>query len=266
MLPNANPQLPSTALWGPVLAWILLETVAEAVDAGDTERAAAEVFDRLRLREPLAQAFHALGLEGEEGWRAAARIKALFRVECDLAESAPKQSVEKEKVREIVSKAGSIVAPAKPATGKKATAPIISAADLGIPAKLWSDPDICWLAGAHVSENKTYLVREPYEELLWWLQLPALLRMASAPTPNRADAARMSQMIERAHATLEGAEYRLDKLLVTDESETLTPDSQLLSKGVSADKEVTIGTVAPEEQFDAQPAEPVTLDEPANKP
>jgi hypothetical protein len=217
MLPNANPQLPSTALWGPVLAWILLETVAEAVDASHKERAAAEVFDRLRFREPLAQVFHALGLEGEEGWRAAARINALFRVECDLAESAPKQSVEK--TSEIVGKAGSIVAPSKPPSGAKTAVPVLSVEDLGIPVKLWSDPDICWLTGAHVSENKTYLVREPYEKLLWWLQLPLLMRMASAPEFNRADALRMSQKIDRAHATIEAAGYRLDKLLETTEPE-----------------------------------------------
>ena len=92
MLPNANPQGPSTALWGPVLAWIILKVTAEAIDSSQPERTAVEVFDRLRLREPVAQAFHALGLEGEEGWRAAARLKALLLVECENCESASKPS------------------------------------------------------------------------------------------------------------------------------------------------------------------------------
>ncbi len=39
---------------------------------------ALDLFDRLRLREPFAQAFGALGFEGEESWRVAARIKVLL--------------------------------------------------------------------------------------------------------------------------------------------------------------------------------------------
>ena len=41
-------------------------------------RVALDLFDRLRLREPFAQAFAALGFEGEEGWRVAARIKVVL--------------------------------------------------------------------------------------------------------------------------------------------------------------------------------------------
>ena len=40
------------------------------------ERAALDLFDRLRLRAPFAQAFAALGFDGEEGWRVAARLPA----------------------------------------------------------------------------------------------------------------------------------------------------------------------------------------------
>ncbi len=44
------------------------------------ERTALDLFDRLRLREPFAHAFAALGFEGEEAWRVAARIKVLLLI------------------------------------------------------------------------------------------------------------------------------------------------------------------------------------------
>jgi hypothetical protein len=72
MLPSPSPQLTATAMWGPVLGWCVLELLAESIDAENPERVALDLFDRLRLREPFAQAFAALGFEGEEGWRVAA--------------------------------------------------------------------------------------------------------------------------------------------------------------------------------------------------
>ena len=78
MLPSPSPQLTATAMWGPMLAWCALELLAESIDAEKPERVALDLFDRLRLREPFAQAFAALGFEGEEGWRVAARIKVLL--------------------------------------------------------------------------------------------------------------------------------------------------------------------------------------------
>jgi glycosidase len=241
VLPSANPQIPATALWGPVLAWVVLQVVAKAIDSTHPERTAVDVFDRLRLREPLAQAFHALGLEGEAGWRAAARVKALLLVECDAREEADKNAavtllkvaklrpqISDPKTAEALVEEGTqgretadTEALASEEASKTATraAPQPAATDLLIPPKFWSDPDICWLTGAHVSEDKTYLVREPYEELIWWLQLPALFHMAAATTPDRADTLVISKKVVRAHATIEAAGYRIDKLLEPPEVE-----------------------------------------------
>ena len=41
------------------------------------------LFDRLRLRQPLAESFKALGFEGEAGWRAAARIKVVLLAQAE---------------------------------------------------------------------------------------------------------------------------------------------------------------------------------------
>ena len=66
MLPSPSPQFTATAMWGPILAWCALELLAESIDPEEPERVALDLFDRLRLREPFAHSFTALGFEGEE--------------------------------------------------------------------------------------------------------------------------------------------------------------------------------------------------------
>ena len=42
----------------------------------------------------------------------------------------------------------------------------------------WADGDLRWLAGVNTVEDKTYVNKESFEELLVWLQIPALLGIA----------------------------------------------------------------------------------------
>jgi hypothetical protein len=77
---------------------------------------------------------------------------------------------------------------------------------------LWLDPDVRWLTGAHEAEGHEYLVREDYEELLWWLQLPSLLHLAGEAAPSRAAIEQISGSIDEALATVESAGYRVDRL------------------------------------------------------
>jgi hypothetical protein len=150
---------------------------------------ALDLFDRLRLREPFALAFEALGYEGEAAWRVAARIKVVLLTGAGVgrAEAAEEaEAVEGERVT---------LAPA-----------------------LWLDPDLRWLTGVHTAEGHEYLVRERYEELLWWLLMPSLLRLAGETVPSlvkahRAAVRAMSVSIEAALETAEAASYRVDLLL-----------------------------------------------------
>ena len=69
----------------------------------------------------------------------------------------------------------------------------------------------------HEAEGHDYLVRERYEGLLWWLQLPSLLRLAGETAPSQAAANRaavrtMSKTIDDALAAAEAAGYRVDLL------------------------------------------------------
>jgi len=81
-----------------------------------------------------------------------------------------------------------------------------------IAANLWHDPDVRWLTGAHRAQDHDYLIREPYEELLWWLQLPALLGLAAQPAPTSADARHIAAAVRGYLDALEAAQYRVDLL------------------------------------------------------
>ena len=84
---------------------------------------------------------------------------------------------------------------------------------MALSPELWLDADVRWLTGVHEAEGHAYLVREPYEELLWWLLMPSLLRLAGQTAPSRDAVEEVSRTIEEALATAEAADYRIDALL-----------------------------------------------------
>jgi glycosidase len=215
VLPSPSPQFTATAMWGPVLAWCALELLAESIDAEKPERVALDLFDRLRLREPFAQAFTALGFEGEEGWRVAARIKVVLLSGADVGKEQKPDSVE-----EIEGFRGT-----KAAEVEAETVASAETADerFALSAALWLDPDVRWLTGVHEAGGHSYLVRESYEELLWWLLMPSLLRLANEPVLDRAAIEAMGRTVEEALASAEAAGYRIDALLgpAVQEQETL---------------------------------------------
>ncbi len=283
MLPSPSPQLTATAMWGPILAWCALELLAESINIDKPEHVALDLFDRLRLREPFAQAFNALGFEGEEGWRVAARIKVVLltgagvgKTEEAIAE--PTSAVEPESLAEAVGQGSSPIIespmsgrPSGPevqeakhpepqavgqlpepqkvpghdfiraessteshpepqqvsghdfsraesnASSTGALAPETTAPPsdekVALSPALWFDPDVRWLTGVHETEGHLYLVRELYEELLWWLLMPSLLRLAGESAPSRSEVEDLSKTVEEALTTAKAANYRIDELL-----------------------------------------------------
>ena len=225
VLPSPSPQFTATAMWGPVLGWCVLELLAESIDAERPERVALDLFDRLRLREPFAQAFGALGFGGEEGWRVAARIKVLLLTGSD-AGNEPDATAGAESTVSVETPAAVAdgdepetaveAEPAIPAanSGESAPGEPLGAGDerVTLSQALWLDPDVRWLTGVHEADGHAYVVREPYEELLWWLLMPALLRLAGQTAPSRAAVEQMSRTVEEALATAEAAGYRIDAI------------------------------------------------------
>jgi hypothetical protein len=203
VLPSLSPKLMATEMWGPVLAWSILELLAESISAHAPERAALDLFDRLRLREPLARAFEALGFPAEESWRVAARIKVALLVEAKVF-IAPEHA-EAPKQAEARDAAQAQPADAQPEAFAAPLIPVLSPA-------LWQDADVRWLTGAHTDGDHSYFVKESYEELLWWLQLPALCKLAAHPAPARSKIQEIGKAINAAVTAAAAANYRIDLL------------------------------------------------------
>ena len=143
VLPSSSVQLHPSATWGPVMAFCLLDGVAQAIGGKDTASTAVEVFDRLRLRDPLARAFSLEGEVTEDGWRAAARVRLAFAA-----------SVKPSKAEDDVF--------------------------AGFSRAVWDEADARWLLKLHEAAGEWYFNKELHQQLLWWAQLPGLLELASA--------------------------------------------------------------------------------------
>jgi hypothetical protein len=71
VLPNWEPGASTQRTWAPAMAWLLLRSLP-------VQRQPEEVFDRLQLRKALGAIFSTSGLEGEDNWRAASRVRVLL--------------------------------------------------------------------------------------------------------------------------------------------------------------------------------------------
>jgi len=221
VLPSPSPRRTATAMWGPVLAWSVLELLAESIDAAEPERAALNLFDRLRLREPFAHAFARLGFEGEESWHAAARIKVVLLTGTEEVKAKESEAEELE-----AEAAMEWEGPVKP----PAVEPDAVPERVGLPPDLWLDPDVRWLTGVHEAEGHEYLICEPYEELLWWMRMPKLLRLAGEPAPSRAAVDALSHTVAEALAAAKAAGYRVELLvnptLAAEVAEPAEPETE----------------------------------------
>ena len=160
VLPSHSPQLTATALWGPVLAWSRAGTarrIRRRPESGARRRWICLTV--CACASPGHAPSSALGFEGEESWRVAARIKVALLIEAEG----------------LCHRAVAAACGAARAAGAQRI-PILS-------PTLWLDPDVRWLTGAHEAEGRSYFIKESYEELLWWLQLPALCKLAAAAVP-----------------------------------------------------------------------------------
>jgi hypothetical protein len=222
VLPSRSPRIDSTAVWAPVLGWMLLQVLAEWIeaqvisvqtnsagpDSAETDsrankpsaeavnRRAIALFDQLRLRSAFGEAFAFIGVEGEDAWRAAGRIRAAF-VEAD---------------------------------------PGIQSSDPDRTSPWWSDADVRWLTGLHEAKDGWYFNRESYEQMVWWSSLPELVKVDPDATAEKARLRKLAGKIERYLFAAENAGYRLGKARESQHDTSLvrtTIDSDDLEKAVT---------------------------------
>jgi hypothetical protein len=151
VLPSEDPPLHPGVIWGPAFAYAVLAGTAEALGGKDAAATALGLFDRLRLRHAFARAFSVGDQVTEDGWRAAARIRLAFF--CQTLAS---------------------VKPTKVA-GEEAFA--------GFARAVWDEPDVRWLLQANESAGEWYFNKELHQQILWWTELPGLLRTVPSPEP-----------------------------------------------------------------------------------
>jgi hypothetical protein len=172
-LPGSKATHQTEQLWAPVLAWIALRSLPHQDQA--------DLFDKLQLRSALSETFTASGMEGENTWRAAARVRILL--------------------------------------SRTDTSPAATRTE-----KFWSDPDVRWLAGVNESSGTTYFNKEGFEELLGWLQLPALFK-AAEQSPAHADAVtKLKEGVLKACQSAQKSGYNLGLFLAPELSITKEED------------------------------------------
>ena len=178
VLPTAgSPAAHAPGIWGTLLAWCALEALGRACDPAEPDRAAVRLFEALRLREPMADALAALGLEGDERWRAAARVRAAF--------------------------AHAVWAPGAAAVAARPAA-----------AYAWlADPDVAWLIDKHEYEGAHYFRKESFERMVWWMALRALLGIAAAPRPDLEAVRTLERSLTERLRAAEAAGWRVEAFL-----------------------------------------------------
>jgi glycosidase len=77
----------------------------------------------------------------------------------------------------------------------------------------WSDGDVRWLAGVNESNGVTYVNKELFEELMDWLQLPALLEFAEREANELEAVLEAEAAVEQAREGIAEAGYKLDRYL-----------------------------------------------------
>ena len=278
VLPSPSPEFTATAMWGPVLAWSLLQLLAESIDADHPEQVALDIFDRLRLREPFAQSFAALGFDGETGWRVAARIKVVLLtgagigrepkpVSQPLSAAFVSPTAEEPDASPTSYQGTTSVEPKMPqdkggafalvADTSGTLASVDQPTDPILAPALWSDPDVRWLTGAHLADGHDYFLCESYEELLWWLHLPSLLHIAADPTLARTSIANITDTIHESLVAAQVAHYRIDALLAPPPAPIgVNPNPPALNQDASIEEETT-ATIDPQIQSEvAAPDDP----------
>jgi Alpha amylase, catalytic domain len=102
----------------------------------------------------------------------------------------------------------------------------------------WNDPDVRWLAGINESLDITYFNKERFEELLCWLQLPALIEIAQQNSGKLESISHFEVPIQEASRSAKHAGYKLSEYLSPPSSkgnENPTVGDPKVAATVSAD-------------------------------
>jgi glycosidase len=149
VLPSTSPRANGGAIVAPAIAAVALRWMLPQLHSDPP------AFERLHLRKVLAKAFQALQVEGEDSWKLAARVRLLLHPDPSAVPA---------------------VRPARTSLPEAAAHPSQIHGTLDkLADRMEHDPEVRWLTGVHRAGETKYFVKEPFEQLVWWMQLPKLL-------------------------------------------------------------------------------------------
>jgi hypothetical protein len=79
--------------------------------------------------------------------------------------------------------------------------------------EFWSNPEVRWLTNVNESNGRTYFNKELFEELLSWLQLPALLEIARQGSEEWLSVSEVELVVSRACRAAGDARYNVEAYL-----------------------------------------------------
>ncbi len=215
VLPGLNSKDQSDALWAQLISAAVLRWMLLQLHMKDSVKKGEktpDAFEKLYLRKPLAKAFQGFHLHGEDSWRAASRMRLLTREDQPSTQSALHILL----------------------------------------AHLEQDAEVRWLAGVHEAEGKTYFVKEPFEQLLWWIQLPKFTTTEAFAAKSTVLTDAVDQA-EKGSAAALAAGYDYTKLLANAKPQVETSSSPRGSKKerVQPAKKKTAQTPSPSALIEA---------------
>ncbi len=79
--------------------------------------------------------------------------------------------------------------------------------------EFWQDADVRWLAGVNEASGILYMNKEQFEELLCWVQLPALLEIAGQDSIDSRSISKIETTVSKSCRAARDAGYRLEQYL-----------------------------------------------------
>ena len=143
-------------------------TTAKPSPAAIDKRAIA-LYDQLRLRTAFGEFFAFIGVEGEDAWRASARIRV-----ASLPGAPASRSVEHDETQ-----------------------------------GWWSDADVRWLTGLNETEEGWYFNKESHQQMVWWSTLPELVKIQTDAVAEKQRLNKLAKAIDAELLDAERVEYRL---------------------------------------------------------
>ncbi len=143
-------------------------TAAKPSPAAIDKRAIA-LYDQLRLRTAFGESFAFIGVEGEDAWRASARIRVTM-----LPGAPESRSVKHDETE-----------------------------------GWWSDADVRWLTGLHESAEGWYFNKESHQQMVWWSTLPELVKIQTDAAAEKHRLNKLAKAIDAELLEAERVHYRL---------------------------------------------------------